>query len=125
MTGQTDWFDLPVTDLADAMSFYEGLLHWTYRQMDQSPEMDYVMIEAEGKLIGGLRKVTADPARGTSSPLSPILYFNVPDLAASATRAKELGAHLSGPIVDLGHGRGRYQWIRDRSGLLVGLWAKA
>src|SRR5208282_5372191 len=55
--GRSVWFDLPVTQLADAMSFYEGLLGWTYQQMEDSPLSDYVMIEAVGKLIGGLRKV--------------------------------------------------------------------
>ena len=37
-------------------------------------------------------------------------------------RAKELGAVIIGEIVDLGKGRGLYQWIRDREGNLIGLW---
>ena len=112
------WFDLPVANLADAMSFYHGLLGWEYRQMDSSPESDYVMIEVQGTLIGGLRKVPAvSPAAG------PILYFTVEKLAPKITRAKELGAEIVGPTVVLGKERGRYQWIRDREGNLIGLWA--
>ena len=112
------WFDLPVADLADAMSFYEGLLNWRYRQMENSTLQDYVMIDVGGKLIGGLRKV-AHPPKGEG----PILYFTVEKLAVKVSRAKELGAQIEGPTVDLGKERGRYQWIRDRAGNLVGLWA--
>lgn len=119
--GRTVWFDLPVADLADAMSFYEGLLGWTYRQMEDSPVDDYVMIDVGGKLIGGLRK-TKSPASLTKSDV-PILYFTVDELTPKIARAKELGAEIIGSAVNLGRERGRYQWIRDREGHLIGLWA--
>jgi len=118
-SGRSAWFDLPVSDLADAMSFYEGLLNWQYRLMENSPLPDYVMIEADGKLIGGLRKTSlfAKTREG------PILYFTVEELDSKIIRAKELGAEIVGTTVDLGKERGRYQWIRDREGNLIGLWA--
>ena len=128
MLGRTDWFDLPVADLADAMSFYEGLLGWTYQQMEDSPLSDYVMIDVGGKLIGGLRKIPSPPAplpqgEGGQRPgEGPILYFTVDQLAPKVARAKELGAKIVGDLVDLGKDRGRYQWIRDRAGNLIGLW---
>ena len=117
MLGRSDWFDLPVQDLADAMSFYEGLLGWKYRQMENSPLADYVMIDVGGTLIGGLRKSTASATSG------PILYFTVDKLELKIARAKELGAEIVGQTVDLGNDRGCYQWIRDREGNLIGLWA--
>jgi predicted enzyme related to lactoylglutathione lyase len=115
------WFDLPVTNLADAMSFYQGLFGWQYRLMDDPREMDYVMIDEGGRLIGGLRKMS-----GTRSinPSTPVLYFTVENLASKVARAKELGAEIVGQTVDLGHDRGSYQWIRDREGNLIGLWSK-
>jgi predicted enzyme related to lactoylglutathione lyase len=117
--GRTDWFDLRVVNLADAMSFYEGLLGWTYRQMDDSPLSDYVMIEVAGQLIGGMRKISSShPERE-----GPILYFTVDQLGPKVARAKELGAEIVNQTVDLGKDRGRYQWIRDREGNLIGLWA--
>jgi predicted enzyme related to lactoylglutathione lyase len=103
------------------MSFYEGLLGWTYRQMDHSPLADYVMIEAGGELIGGMRQLKNQPKPSEST--GPILYFTVDKLAPAMTRAKELGAHLIGETVNLGAGRGSYQWIRDREGQTIGLWA--
>jgi predicted enzyme related to lactoylglutathione lyase len=118
--GKTAWFDLPVKDLADAMAFYQALFQWDYAQMKDSPLSDYVMVKAGGALIGGLRRVSqaVPPAEGTA----PILYFTVEKLAPAIARAKELGAETAGAWVDLGVGRGRYQWIRDREGNLIGLW---
>lgn len=104
------------------MSFYEGLLKWKYRQMQNSPESEYVMIEEEGKLIGGLRRVQKPIASADSS--CPIVYLSVANLTACVKRAKELGAGIVGEIVELGHDRGRYQWIRDRTGNLIGLWSR-
>jgi len=103
------------------MSFYEGLLGWTYKQMEDSALADYVMIEAQGTLIGGLRKVkeSIKPPPNISAPL---LYFTVDKLAPKIERAKELGAEIVGPTVELGKKRGRYQWIRDREKNLIGLW---
>jgi len=114
------WFDLPVHNLADAMSFYEGLLGWSYRQMKDSPLSDYVMIDAGGKLIGGLRRVDA-PIQARAD--APVLYFTVEKLASKVARARELGAEIVGSRVDLGNDRGSYQWIRDREGHVIGLWA--
>src|SRR5690242_7699154 len=123
MTGHTDWFDIPVGNLADAMSFYEGLLGWKYQKMQDSPLPDYVMIDADGKLIGGLRKVSA-PSGSHPKKETPILYFTVEKLQPKIARAKELGAEIVGQRVDLGHDRGCYQWIRDREGNLIGLWGR-
>ena|ERR1700687_1823639 len=137
MIGRTDWFDLLVANLADAMSFYEGLLGWKYRQMDDSPLSDYVMIDVAGKLIGGLRRIphhhgSGGPAKDSvagkkSQPPTdysgPILYFTVDKLGPKVARAKELGAQIVGETVNLGKDRGCYQWIRDREGNLIALWA--
>jgi predicted enzyme related to lactoylglutathione lyase len=120
--GKTAWFDLPVSNLWDAMSFYEGLLSWKYVQMEDSPETDYVMIQVGGSLIGGLRRTEK---RVTPQPeLSlPLIYFTVGELAPKVKRAKELGAILVGEKVDLGKQRGCYQRILDREKNLIALWA--
>ena len=121
--GRSAWFDLPAADLADAMSFYEGLFGWQYRQMDNSALTNYVMIESDGELIGGLRRTPrGDPPHEASG--APILYFTVDNLDEKVARAKELGALLEGSRVELGNDRGRYQWIRDRAGNVIGLWGR-
>lgn len=110
-----------MTDLADAMSFYEGLLGWRYRQLADDGLQDLVMIESGGTLIGSFRRSRSLP----SGDASPILYFTVHNLNDSVQRARDLGARLEGPRVELGRDRGRYQWLRDRSGHRIGLWADA
>jgi len=121
--GRSVWFDIPVVNLADAMSFYSGLFGWEYSQMDDSALKDYVMIQVRGQLIGGLNRVDHLPKQKTIT--GPILYFTVENIKASVARAKELGAILIGEIVDLGKSRGYYQWLRDREGNLIALWAAA
>ena len=118
--GRCSWFDLSAVDLSDAMSFYEGLLGWTYIRME-SAQPDYVMIQADGVLIGGIRRVKSKTCnRGEDAP---ILYFSVEALKAATLRARELGAVLVGEPVNLGHARGHYQWLEDREKNLVALWA--
>jgi predicted enzyme related to lactoylglutathione lyase len=121
--GRSGWFDLCTTDLADTMSFYEGLLSWKYQQMQNSPLSDYVMVEAGGKLIGGLRRISVK-SQVAADVSMPILYFTVNELVPKLIRAKELGARIVGSMVDLGKGRGRYQWIQDRAGNVIGLWGQ-
>lgn len=90
----------------------------------ERPALDaYVMIQANGETIGGLRRVESLPKAPDVS--GPILYFTVDELTPTVQRARELGATLVGQAVDLGHDRGRYQWIRDREGNVIGLWAKS
>ena len=120
--GKTVWFDLPVRNLLDAMSFYEGLLQWKYAQMTDSVETDYVMIQVGDALIGGLRRIQ-EPLQEQPNLSGPILYFTVDQLEPNIKRAKELGAVLVGDKVDLGKGRGCYQHLQDREKNLIALWA--
>ncbi|OVE78155.1 hypothetical protein BVX98_01060 [bacterium F11] len=121
--GKTFWFDLPVEDLTDAMSFYEGLFNWIYVRLKDSPVSDYVMIQVDKELIGGIRQVEQG-TRGKHEHLSPIIYFTVEALEPKIKRVKELGGKLVGERTDLGEGRGSYQWFRDRAGNLVAFWAQ-
>lgn len=122
--GKTVWFDIPVRNLLDAMSFYEGLLQWKYAQMTDSVETDYVMIQVGDALIGGLRRIQ-EPLQGQPNLSGPILYFTVDQLEPKIKRAKELGAILVGDKVDLGKGRGCYQQLQDREKNLIALWGPA
>ncbi|MFN0118079.1 MAG: VOC family protein [Elusimicrobiota bacterium] len=117
--GKTYWFDLPVTDVVNARSFYEGLFHWQFLLMSESPIPDYWVIQAGDELIGGIRQTTRE--RGEMH--IPVLYFTVDDLDVYSYRVKELGGKLVGERVDLEKGRGSYQWFFDREKNLVALWA--
>jgi len=120
--GCATWFDLPAVNVSDAMSFYTGLFGWDYLQMENSPLPDYVMIKVRDTVIGGIRRVDALPAPSDHVAV-PLIYFTVQKLEDKITRARELGAKLVGERVELGKDRGCTQWIRDREGNVIGLWA--
>ena len=119
--GKSYWFDLTAADARDAMSFYEALFGWIFLRMNDSPLSDYWVIQAGDELIGGLRQTPG----GKPAADGPVLYFTVDDLGCAAARARELGGKLVGEPVDLGKGRGSYQWFRDREQKLAALWAPA
>lgn len=120
LSGKTTWFDLPVHDPVNARSFYEGLFGWRFLLMKDSAVPDYWVIQAGEDLIGGLREVREKRAEGASAP---ILYFTVNDLNQTTARIKELGGTLVGGAVDLGLGRGHYQFFKDREGTMSAIWA--
>src|SRR5688572_10359800 len=120
--GKTYWFDLPVKDLTDAMSFYEGLFGWKFVRLQGDEKRDYLMIQVDNELIGGLREVNSNGSK-KGEFTGPLIYFTVDELQPKIDRAKELGAKLVGERVDLGQDRGSYQWFKDRAENLVALWA--
>jgi predicted enzyme related to lactoylglutathione lyase len=120
--GKTNWFDLPVRDLLDAMSFYEGLLGWTFLKLSEPVIPDYWVIQSGSEMIGGLR-IMSDANEAKEHCDAPVLYFTVDDLGKSIARAKELGAPWIGDRVDMGKDRGSYQWLRDRENNLIALWS--
>jgi predicted enzyme related to lactoylglutathione lyase len=117
--GKVTWFDLPATDTVNARMFYEGLFGWEFLLMREPSPPDYWVIQAGNEMIGGIRKV----AEKTTTDRAPILYFTVDELPRYTLRVKELGGKLVGDPVNLGNGRGSYQWFRDREENLVALWA--
>lgn len=117
--GKSYWFDLPVADVVNARSFYEGLFDWKFLLLNEPTLKDYWVIQAGQELIGGIRQMTFEKP----SNFSPVLYFTVDDLSKYSLRVKELGGHLVGSPITLGEKNGVYQWFRDREGNLIALWA--
>ncbi len=116
---KTNWFDLPAANVMDARMFYEGLFEWEFLLLQDASISDYWVIQSGQELIGGLRKVPSIDRNANTT----VLYFSVDDLDRYTARVKELGGMIVGERVDLGKGRGSYQWFRDREGNLVALWA--
>lgn len=118
--GKSYWFDLPAADVDDAKSFYEGLFNWKFLRLSDSILPDYWVIQAGEELIGGLRKGAPEK----TAKNTPVLYFTVKNLAGASSRVRELGGKLEGAPVHLGKNRGSFQWVRDREGNLIALWAE-
>jgi len=121
MPGKSGWFELPVLDLERAKHFYHALLGWRFQKLMRSEILNYWMIEVDEAFIGGLRK-TPDRER---SACAPVIYFYVASLGPKLKAAEVLGARLEGGRVDLGLGRGCFQWLRDLDQNRIAFWSEA
>ena len=81
---QLVFFELTVTDLVRAKSFYGYLLGWTF---SDSPSPDFVSIKGAGVPGGILRDANKKPGNGDVK-----VFFAVEDISAILERAKQLGA---------------------------------
>ncbi|VAX28896.1 hypothetical protein MNBD_NITROSPIRAE01-1620 [hydrothermal vent metagenome] len=118
--GKTYWFDLPVTDLERAKSFYAGLLGWKFKKLMRSEVLNYWMIDSSGTLIGGLQRKRETKKEGEA----PVIYFYVDQLENKIQEAQNLGATLEGEQIDLGLNRGYFQRLRDLDQNLIALWTQ-
>ena len=77
--GRIAWFDITTTDLARSKEFYGKLFDWQFSPVqgtDQAAE-----IVAGGTAVGTLRV-----AEGKISPFDGVVYVQVADIKAAATR---------------------------------------
>ena len=112
--GAACWAQLATPDVATATAFYRALLGWSISD-DAHPHLS-----AGGRRFGGVRDTTAadvpDEARAHW-----LLYFKVPDTAAKAAQAVELGAQmLTGPVHH--PGSGYFATLRDPQGAAFALY---
>ena len=108
------WADLSTTDIEIASKFYTGLFGWHLAP----GETGYLHIRNGEEFIGGIPGVEH---REANIPPHWLLYFQTDDCAASAEKARELGANiLSGPfnIENLG----RFATVADPHGAVFALF---
>lgn len=108
------WADLFTTNPEAASKFYAGLFGWT-----TSPgETGYLHIRSGEEFIGGIPTVEqGDP----NTPPHWRLYFQTDDCAASAEKARELGAKiLAGPFTV--ENVGRFTMLADPQGAVFTLF---
>ena len=114
--GTVCWFDLPVSNFNKSKGFYGELLGWSFVPMND----EYIIIQAEEDMIGGLKKAPKPVNKGES----PVMYFTVDTLAPAVEKAKQLGAELVGETVVIDNDHGTFHWIKDHDKNLIALWAK-
>ena len=118
------WTELSTTDAEKAEKFYARLFGWerTPPQLWLNPgkALDYTIMCLHGAFVGGLHPMSGAQRRQGARPRW-LSYVKVRDAAASAERARGLGASLLvGPldVFDLG----RLSILRDPSGAFFGTW---
>ena len=85
-SSQLVFFELTVTDLARAKTFYGHIFGWTF---SDSPSPDFVSIKGAGVPGGILRDLNKKAVAGDVK-----IFFAVEDISATLERAKQLGAEV-------------------------------
>jgi predicted enzyme related to lactoylglutathione lyase len=112
------WFEIPVADIDRAQRFYETLFARSMRREQMGPQTLAVFPYEDG-IGGALLKSATAPRPGTDGTL---VYLNAkPSLDAVLARARELGAEVLLPKLELPNDIGFIAQIVDSEGNRVGL----
>jgi predicted enzyme related to lactoylglutathione lyase len=113
------WWELPVSDIAAAQTFYGAVFGWTYASMGDDDA--YMGIMNGGQLIGGLYR-----ADGVDRDASAVrTYINVADLEATFAAAEAAGGSVRTPRTEIGGDMGWWAEIDDPDGRWIGLCSGA
>jgi predicted enzyme related to lactoylglutathione lyase len=117
MKNAINWFEIPVTNLDNAVRFYESLLDQKLQRQvfDGEP---LAMFDADKQAVTG----ALIPAGKYGQPGSngTVIYFDARDLAASLKRAVDGGGKVVTPVTAIGP-HGHIAVVLDPDGNKVGL----
>lgn len=114
--GRFVWYDLMTPDPEAAKAFYTAVAGWG-TQLWEAPGMSYTMWTANGKPMGGTMKLPDEAVAGGARP-HWLAYVDVPDVDATAARARELGGSVVVPPRDIPT-VGRYSVLADPQGAVI------
>lgn len=120
VAGTLCWADLSTPDAKRASDFYSGLFGWQITA-DPKDSSGYLHIKNGEHFIGG---VPPAAYRQPGVPPHWMAYFQVDDVDASASKAKEMGAKLYLPPMTM-EGVGRMSVIADPQGAVFSIFKSA
>jgi predicted enzyme related to lactoylglutathione lyase len=112
------WADLSTGDPARAAKFYSDVFGWKAEKGQNDPS-GYTHIKNGEHFIGGI-----PPAHNAKTPPHWLLYFMVADVAASTTKASQLGAKILMPPQNM-EGVGTWSIVADPQGGVFALFKSA
>jgi predicted enzyme related to lactoylglutathione lyase len=115
------WADLISTDRLAAKTFYEGLFGWTMTPGKGKDESTYLHVMAGDRGIAGIQP---DAMRQPGVPSHWMPYFQVADADTFTAKARELGAMVFAPPMDVGESL-RIAVLADPQGAVFSLFAPA
>lgn len=98
--------ELSAKDRETLGNFYASLFGW---KVEQIPDMNYAVFEAEGGPGGGLNPVSEQYPEGTV-----MVYVQTDDIDTTLARVEELGGQLTAPKQDI-PGVGWIAFFKDPS----------
>jgi hypothetical protein len=120
VSGTLCWADLSTPDAKRAADFYSGLFGWNISAAEKDPS-GYLHIKNGEHFIGGI-----PPSAHRQSGVPPhwLIYIQVDDVDAIASKAKEMGARLHLPPMTM-EGVGRMSVIADPQGAAFAIFKSA
>jgi uncharacterized protein len=117
--GALTWTELATNDTAGAKKFYTSLFGWKEKTSDGAG-MTYTEFSVGDTPQAGMMAMT-DQMKAMNVPPNWLPYFQVADCDATANKAKELGASLVVPPMDIPN-TGRFAVIRDPQGAAFAIY---
>ncbi|MHA4779694.1 VOC family protein [Streptomyces sp. MSC1_001] len=114
--GSPCWLDLGAPDVQAAADFYGAVLGWEYESMGESEDMEGGMFKKDGKIVGGLGKLTEEGARSAW-----MIYYSVTDADATTRAVEQAGGTVRVAPMDLDEW-GRMAQYTDPLGGQFAVW---
>lgn len=114
------WVDLIAADLDAALRWYGEMFGWDNREAVAEGHGRYVMFSQGGKLVAGAGQMSEE-MKAAGVPPSWNSYVSVSDAAATVAKARELGAEITVPVVQV-PGSGALAFLTDPTGASVAIW---
>jgi uncharacterized protein len=108
-------FEIGVSNLDAAMSFYKELFGW---DIEFNPQMNYAMIRTGGKPDGGMFRID-DGMRPYVT-----IYPEVEDIDATLEKAEKLGGAITVKKTKISDEFGYFGMFIDLDGNPIGVWSK-
>lgn len=124
VAGQFSWVDLMSPDPAASAAFYGSLLGWQHTATKDDTGGAYTMFELYGQPVAGMGTMPEE-LRAAGVPPSWSSYVTVENADAMAAKARDLGAELQMPVIDIvqaGELVGRMTVLGDPEGARLSLW---
>lgn len=125
MSNPVGWFEIYVTDLARARTFYEEVLRRTLHELPEpagpeSPEMLVFDMDDASGASGALARMPGFEPGGNSV----LVYFSCDDCAVEAERAVSAGGQIVKPKTSIGP-YGAIALVADPDGNMIGLHSRS
>ena len=103
------------TDPDAAKKFYTELFNWTTEDMTMEGGIEYTVVKAGDREVGGLMKM---PPEAEGAPSHWGAYVTVDNVDATAEQAQQLGGNVVLPPRDIPQ-VGRFAVIQDPTGAFI------
>ena len=114
--GEFVWYELMTTDAEGAKEFYTDVVGWGTTPFEGSP-VPYTMWTKGESAIGGVMDLP-DEARQAGAPPHWLAYVTVPDVDATAEKAKRMGGTVIHGPADIPE-IGRFAILADPQGAVI------